>query len=460
MDCCGGGCCDRCCCCGRRGGRDTSWGKGVSLIYIHTDLENLPTDTHDSSSDDQNSSTTSTSDDNSPTSTVNTAFGTPTSFPSSLTGSDSACSGAICGATLSLATPVGSSNSADNLLLFALGTDGSFLYREADATGWKGNWSSLGGDFESPPAVVASSSGRLDIFGVTRSDLIMQYKTFRAGSWDSRWTSLGGDCYAPPALCGFPDGTIYVVTSSDARQTGIKKFSEGTWDRPGTANWNTHNTGYMASNPATACTRGKQAHVLAFGADERGAGPPYELMIKRDNGTRMDFWRTAGGSFQGEPVTFVEDADADVFTVFGLGADDAELYHGTFSRENATTVDGGGSPKRVGGPEFMSVPSVVRNPKGDIDILAVDRNGKLRRAAFDREATLSVDDWQDLGGFFSSAPAARLTANDTVSVFGMGPEGSIIHGRWTVDDDGKWTEGEWFDDGGDFSSRWYSPGPA
>lgn len=432
----------------------------MSPVCTYIDLETRPTDTHtSSSSDDQRSSPTSTSDDNSPTPTANTAFGTPTSFPSSLAGSDSACTGTICGATLALASPVGSSSSSssDSLLLFALGSDGSFLYREADATGWKGNWTSLGGDFESQPAVVASSSGRLDVFGVSRADLVMHYKTFRAGSWDARWTSLGGDCYAPPALCGFADGTLLVVSASSARQMAVKRFKDGTWDRPGTADWNLHNTGYVASNPATACTAGRNTHVLAYGGDERGA--PYELMLKRDNGTRMDYWRTTGGDFQAEPVTFVEDADGDVFTVFGLGADDAELYHGTYSAENATTLDEG-SPKRVGGPSFMSVPSVVRNPKGDIDILAVDRDGKLRRAAFDREATLDEDDWQDLGGFFSSAPAARLTANDSVSVFGIGPEGSIIHGRWTVDDDGEWTDGEWFDDGGDFSSRWYRPGPA
>lgn len=279
----------------------------------------------------------------------------------------------------------------------------------------------------------------------------MQFKTYRAGSWDATWTSLNGECFSPPTVCGSDDGAIVVMTLTENREFAAKRFHDGDWSEW----WDVHAPGgYLASNPVTACVGG-ESHVVAFGNERES---PHELMMKRSNGGRFGDWNVAGGDFSADPVVFV-DSD-DTFSVFGLGAEDGLLYHATWSGRNASSIEGGGSPRRVGGPSFMSLPSVIRNRKGQIDMLAVDRNGVLRKAALKKDSTLGEDDWENLGGFFNSAPAARLTANDTVSVFGIGPNRTIIHGRWRVSEDGKWTDGQWFDDGGEFDTRWFREGPA
>lgn len=47
-----------------------------------------------------------------------------------------------------------------------------------------------------------------------------------------------------------------------------------------------------------------------------------------------------------------------------------------------------------------------------------------------------------------------------IAVFGIGPDGHMIHGKWTATDEFNWGEGQWFDDAGDISSSWFRAGPA
>lgn len=336
-------------------------------------------------------------------------------------------------------------------MLFALGAEGDYWVREADEDGWKGDWESLGGGFKSQPAVVATTNGRLDIFGVD-DDMIMMHKSYRMGTWDSTWANLGGQCFAPPAACGFEDGTIIVFTVSSDNRLAVRRLRDGLWTPPLSEVWNRHLTGFIASSPQTACIDG-DVTVVAYG--DKSAGP-YEVMIKRGNGTRLDYWRTRGGDFQGDPSLF--SASNETLEVFGFGAADGSLYHGTWQGWNTTQLDSSsGEPEKVEG-DLMSVPTVIRNHHDQLDVLAVGQDGRLKRAAL-VDSTLD-DEWEDLGGFFQSAPLARLTANSTVSVFGIGPEKTIVHGRWTVNDDHSWSDGQWFDDGGNFSTSWYRTGPA
>jgi hypothetical protein len=191
-------------------------------------------------------------------------------------------------------------------------------------------------------------------------------------------------------------------------------------------------------------------NVIGFGGDD--SDDPREAMIKWGTDFYLSYWRTSGGDFHGDPVAFLESKDS--VHVFGFAADDDALYHAVWGSVNATKTDD--EPKRVsGGGDLISVPTVFRNYHDQIDVLAVGKDGKLKRNAL-VNATMDEGDWEDLGGFFSSAPMVRLTANSTVSVFGIGPEGSMIHGKWTVDEDHAWSDGEWYDDGGDFSTMWYS----
>lgn len=298
-----------------------------------------------------------------------------------------------------------------------------------------------------------SEDGRLDVFGVLDGNLQMGYKTYRRGKWDAEWSNLFGECYSPPAVCGFDDGTVIVYTSSSDNKLAIKRYSNGKWTPGMDKEWQKHTTGFLGSAPAVVCNQEKiEGHIIGFGDDsEDPVEDPREAMIKWGTGFWLDYWKKSGGNFHGDPAAFME--ATDTVHVLGFGADDDALYHAVWTSVNATETSA--EPKKVsGGGNLMSVPTIFRNHHDQIDVLAVGKDGKLKRNAL-VDATMEEDGWEDLGGFFSSAPMARLTANSTVSVFGVGPEGSIIHGKWTVNEDHSWSNGEWFDDGGDISTHWY-----
>ena len=64
--------------------------------------------------------------------------------------------------------------------------------------------------------------------------------------------------------------------------------------------------------------------------------------------------------------------------------------------------------------------------------------------------------WDDLGGSFNSAPTALYTPSGLVSVFGIGNNGSIFHGTWTVGSGAAWTNGaNWTMEGGAMSTAWF-----
>ncbi|KAH6695545.1 hypothetical protein F5X68DRAFT_198560 [Plectosphaerella plurivora] len=76
-----------------------------------------------------------------------------------------------------------------------------------------------------------------------------------------------------------------------------------------------------------------------------------------------------------------------------------------------------------------------------------------RRADADGWAT----EWEDLGGWFDSAPMVwpPTEQDEALHVFGLGPKGVIIHGTFSVGGEYEFGEGSWFDDGGELTPTPY-----
>ncbi|KAK0644441.1 hypothetical protein B0T16DRAFT_417678 [Cercophora newfieldiana] len=111
------------------------------------------------------------------------------------------------------------------------------------------------------------------------------------------------------------------------------------------------------------------------------------------------------------------------------------------------------------GGRFVSVAAAFSTGTSRLDVLAVGTDGTLRHKA-------RVDDvwgaWEDLGGFFNSAPkVVRPVGMDgRVVVFGVGPGGAIIHAVYALGDKPLWGAQQWYSDGGVMSVKGHRAGPA
>ncbi|KFA70216.1 hypothetical protein S40285_04404 [Stachybotrys chlorohalonatus IBT 40285] len=376
---------------------------------------------------------------------VNTAFGTPTAFPDSARASDSACYGETCPSVLAVTQP---DPDESTILLFGRGAGGEYWYRESDGEGWMSDWESIGGAFLSQPAVISVSRGRIDVFGVWESDMTMRTKTYSRGTWEVDWRSLAGRCYSPPTLCSRGEGRISVFTLSSEHELAWKTLNAGEWSPEASSGWDRAVTGFVGSSPWLLCDPDR-ADVVAYGQDES----PYQLMVKRQNGTNFGYWEQLGGDFQGDPVAVYARSDRTDF--FGIGTD-LEMYHGSWPNEMPTVLTDD-EAQSLGG-EFESVAGVLVTGTSRVDVVAVGTDGRLKQKAMIDDAW--ADDWEDLGGFLSSAPLVWRLSDNRVAVFALGQDGEVIHGLWEVDEGAAWRNGQWFVDGGNFTTSWHRSGPA
>jgi hypothetical protein len=227
-----------------------------------------------------------------------------------------------------------------------------------------------------------------------------------------------------------------------------KTLNAGEWSPGASSGWDRAITGFVGSSPWLLCDPDR-ADVVAYGQDES----PYQLMVKQQNGTRFGYWEQLGGDYQGDPVAVYARSDRTEF--FGIGTNQ-EMYHGSWPNEMPTVLTDD-ETQSLGG-EFESVAGVLVTGRSRIDVVAVGTDGRLKQKAMIDDAW--ADDWEDLGGFLSSAPLVWQLSDNRVAVFALGQGGEVIHGLWEVDEDAAWTNGQWFVDGGNFTTSWHRSGPA
>jgi hypothetical protein len=389
------------------------------------------------SSNTASSSTSAGSD----TATATGVFGSPTSFPSTLEAKDSECFGKLCPSVLSVVRDREDTKSA---FVFARGNDGAFHYRSVDGKSWDGDWESVGGSFEGTPSTSNSIPGRIDLFGIWNEERTLMTKSFRSGVWDSDWKNLTGPCLSTPSVCSVTEGSQHLFTINTSQRVVFKNYTSGMW-----GGWTKNNTGFLASAPVAVCEDGA-VDLVAYGMESR----PYQLLIRRGDPQILSAldWTLAGGDFKGDPVVLRGPGGQTNF--FGIGSDDAMHYT---SWKDSDELSDNMDIESLGG-EFQSLPSPVIIGDSRMDVVAVGKDGHLKHKA--RKNGKWADDWEDLGGFFNSMPALVEIEDSKVAAFGIGPNGDVVHGLWKVGDDLKWGDGEWFTDGGDFSTSWYRVGPA
>ncbi|KAK0652652.1 hypothetical protein B0T16DRAFT_347057 [Cercophora newfieldiana] len=341
--------------------------------------------------------------------------------------------------------------------MFARGLDFAIWVRviEGGTKGavWKDDWRSLGGSFTSQPAAVSIRENRVDVYAVATGGAVM-FKTYQNNVWDETWTSLGGGLSGPPAVCSLYDGNINLIGVDGSRNVLKKNGTDGrTWEPTGDK-WDSLG-GPVSGNVDIACTNaltgGMRIDVVAL-----GSGNTPGMVSKRWNGTTSSWEKDFGHSFgalKGAPTVVSSNAGVDYF---GVGVDGKLWWRGW------TQAKGYSEPQDLGGTVAVTLQSAISafaTGEARLDVLAVGTDSRLKHLT--RLSGIWSTAWEDLGGFFHSAPKAVVTDVPTgaVSVFGVGPGGKIIHANFFVGAGWAWGKQQWYSDDGSMSSGWYASTP-
>ncbi len=285
--------------------------------------------------------------------------------------------------------PAVTSWAANRLDIFALGTDNAIWHNAWEGTGWNG-WGSLAGVFDSPPAAVSWAANRLDVFAVG-NDSAMWHNAWDGTAW-SGWGSLGGIFRSQPAVVSWAANRLDVFGLGIDNAMYHKAWDGTAWS----AGWDDLG-GVFTSPPAVASWAANRLDVFAIGLDNA-------MYHKAWDGTAWSAgWTDLGGVFASPPA--VASWAANRLDVFGLGSDDA-IWHNAW---DGTAWNAWGS---LGGV-FESAPAVVSWAANRLDVFGVgSSDAALRHNAWDGTAWSG---WGSLGGDLSAwtaaAPATGLGSN-------------------------------------------------
>ena len=331
--------------------------------------------------------------------------------------------------------------------MFARGLDSAIWYRQVDQGQWIGDWKSLGGNFLSQPAAVSMRENRIDVFATSSQGQAIMWKSYQNGVWGD-WTSMGGSFGSPPAVCSLFGGNINVVGVDSSHKVVRKNTSDGTSWAPSLSSWESQG-GDAGSSVDIACTDGisNGLRIDLVGLGNSGTPPMASKRWSSNSGWDKD-WGNSWGLLKGDP-TVVSSSDQTLY--FGIGLDDA-VWHRSW------TAAGGWTKEENLGGKFQSSVSAFITGLARVDIFAVGTDSRLKHKA--RLSGVWSTSWEDLGGYFHSAPKAVVTDVPTgaVTVFGVGPNGTIIHANYLVGAGYNWSPQQWYSDGGAMTASWYRLG--
>lgn len=292
-----------------------------------------------------------------------------------------------CGVTIGI-------NEDDRTELFVVSADKtkSFYHKYETPEGGFSDWISLGGSFKGGPTVVRSNDGRLEIFGRGADNSI--WHKYQAEPNSAQWT------------------TWFVLGKNN-------KFT---------------------SNPVAILSSEGFIHLFAKGADN-------SLMHKTQftNNTLFVWteWTSLGGSLTSQPAVML-DAEG-LLHVFVRGPDRA-LWH--------KHQIGGQEPRFVKWSEWQSLGGVLASaPRVPVALNTVNLLEIFARASDKaywhrcqvaslppNEREVDWNDWQSLGGVFSSGPASCVNGDGLIEVYGRGADKAIWRkSQYLVDGVPKWS---------------------
>lgn len=371
------------------------------------------------------------------------------------------------GATCPALTSIASDETGSTVMLVARGSDDALWYRRIRHGGWDDEWQSMGGKYTSQPVAVSPGKGSIMVMAVSEDQTPVS-RTFEDGKGWSDETRMAESlsCTSYVSAATWNTGTVKAYCAADILFS--IPYSAGSWGV-------LQQYGYIYVDEPPSLVSPDRGYlslaVLGGNAAIKPRPPLYNVSNQHWNPKHPDGtgWENAWGPVRGRPETvatsttrveyFAAGADgkslwSNVWTLGRDGSADEEeerekyVVHADYSTPESVTGDVQSAPVGV------YIPSLHR-----VDLFFVATNGSLMHGTKIDGSWIpfaghdTTDPWEDLGGHFNSAPSIWVNGSNIVA-FGLGPQGSLIHSTFAVEDDHPLGPGKWHDDGGKLNSNW------
>jgi len=270
---------------------------------------------------------------------------------------------------------------------------------------WLGDWTRIGGQFQSQPeSVIWGLATRINVLGIASTGGTVASKALRDGAWEPEWRSVEAIGTSRVSACYVRwDNGDHVDIFVRGPGSSTKSMMSTALRGEGDPNWSTESGkfyddwgtwskgGNLGSEISIVCRKSDLAQDMVM----YQAGTRSVAHMQWVNGIGLTGWKDLGGDFAGAPVLVALSSSPRV-DFFGTGRD-RRVYHFSWAQgANYSALES------IGG-DFESVPAVVVTSSSRLDLLAVGTDDKLKHRAY--IGGKWANDWEDLG----VSPTARRT---------------------------------------------------
>eukprot|EP00298_Acanthocystis_sp_HF-20_P016428 c21479_g1_i1.p1 GENE.c21479_g1_i1~~c21479_g1_i1.p1 ORF type:complete len:388 (-),score=194.03 c21479_g1_i1:39-1202(-) len=317
-------------------------------------------------------------------------------------------------------------NENDRTEVFILGTDKSFYHKyETEENSWS-SWISLGGSFKGGPTVVRSNDGRLEVFGRGADNAIWHKYQIEPNSFQwSQWMSLGSKnkFSSNPVAILSSEGFIHVFAKGiDGSLMHKTQFTNNTlfvWTE-----W-TSLGGSLTSQPAVMLDAEALLHVFVRGPD-RALWHKYQIGGQEPRFVKWSEWQSLGGVLASAPRVPVALNTVNLLEIFARASDKAIWHRCQVASlpSNEREVDWN-EWQSLGGV-FSSGPSAVVNGDGLIDVFGRGADKAIwRKSQSLVNGVPKWNSWVSLHGITSTGPVVRVRSDGLVDVYTRGVDKQI-----------------------------------
>lgn len=317
-------------------------------------------------------------------------------------------------------------NEDDRTELFVLGNDKAFHHKYEKEDGNWSPWVDLGGEFRGGPTVVRSSDGRLEIFGRGQNNYIWhKYQVEpNSASW-TQWLQLGSTAKfsSDPMAILSSEGFIHLFAkgadNSLMHKTQFTNNSLFVW-----TDW-TSLGGSLTSQPAVMLDAEGLIHVFVRGPD-RALWHKHQIGGQEPRYVKWSEWQSLGGVLASAPRVPISLNVVNLLEIFVRASDKAFWHRGQVaSLPNAEREVDWNEWQSLGGV-FSSGPSSVINGEGLIETFGRGADKAIwRKTQYLSDGETKWSNWVSLRGITSTGPAVRVRGDGMLDVYVRGVDKQI-----------------------------------
>jgi hypothetical protein len=319
-------------------------------------------------------------------------------------------------------------NEDERTAIFILGTDRQY-YQKHELPERLGDWSawkSLGGNFKGGPAIVRSSDGRLEVFGRGSDNSIWTKYQAKPNSDDewTMWAPLGNVKFtSDPVAALSSEGFIHVfgkgIDNSLMHKTQYTNNSMFQWTE-----W-TSLGGSLTSQPAVLLDAEGLMHIFVRGPD-RALWHKHQIGGQEPRYIKWSEWQSLGGVLASAPRVPISLNTVNLLEVFVRASDKAYWHRSQIASLPTTERALDWDDWQSLGGVFSSGPSTVVNSEGFVEAFGRGADKAIwRKSQYLADGAVKWSKWVSLRGITSTGPAVRVRGDGLMEVFVRGVDKQI-----------------------------------